>query len=213
MTTILEAIKFEVEQMMKSAYIVSPRFDDYKIVEVLNTGGVTQLDDSIEAIIKNMIENIMEGKDPSTSDSIGSSITKGTDTEKKAIGMASKGVSLLDNPGQLVAMGLRVMPHTAAIAFAAMIAPMVFDYLTKPGGDLDLRLKIYLQDEFNAFLSRQTQKDTEMGVRQVIIQSRTGFTALNGMNNYNTMKGIREGGINTERMDRIGMKSHAKGLF
>ena len=52
-----------------------------------------------------------------------------------------------------------------------------------------------------------------MGVRQVIIQSKTGFTATNGKNNYNTLKGIREGGINEDRLERFGMKDHSKGIF
>jgi len=76
-----------------------------------------------------------------------------------------------------------------------------------------LRFKRIISDEVNAFLSRQTQKDTEMGVRPVIIQSKIGFTAKNGANNFNTVRGIREGGIDTERLDRIGMKDHIKGVF
>ena len=89
----------------------------------------------------------------------------------------------------------------------------IFDLLTKPGGPLDLRFKRIIDDEINAFLSRQTQKDTEMGVRQVIIQSKTGFTASNGKNNYNTLRGIREGGLNEERLTRIGKVDHTKGVF
>ena len=30
---------------------------------------------------------------------------------------------------------------------------------------------------------------------------------------YNTLRGIREGGVNEERLSRIGMKDHSKGVF
>jgi len=76
-----------------------------------------------------------------------------------------------------------------------------------------LRFKRIIDNEINAYLSRQAQKDTEFGVRQVVIQSKVGFTATNGANNYNTVRGIREGGIDKERLDRIGMVDHAKGVF
>ena len=117
------------------------------------------------------------------------------------------------NPASIVSIGLGLLPHAALITLAVSLAPLIFDILTKPGGPLDLRFKRIIDDEINAFLSRQTQKDTEMGVRQVIIQSKLGFTASNGLNNYNTLKGIREGGINKERLDRLGMVDHSKGVF
>jgi len=90
---------------------------------------------------------------------------------------------------------------------------MIFDELTRPGSVLDLRWRRIISNEVSAFLSRQTQKDTQFGVRQVIIQSKTGFTATNGKNNYNTLRGIREGGLNKELFDRIGMVDHTKGVF
>ena len=134
-------------------------------------------------------------------------------TEQKAVGLASKGIGVATSPASIVAMGLQLLPHAVLISFAISLAPLIFDILTKPGGPLDLRFKRIIDDEINAFLSRQTQKDTEMGVRQVIIQSKTGFTASNGQNNYNTLRGIREGGVNEERLSRIGMKDHSKGVF
>lgn len=133
--------------------------------------------------------------------------------EKKGVGLASKGANIMGHPELLLRSGLRFIPHAVILTFVLKLSKQVFNYLTKPGGDLDLRIKFILQDEFNAFLTRQTQKDTQMGVRQVIIQSKVGFTAANGVNNYNTLKGIREGGINPERIDRITMVDHAKGLF
>ena len=76
---------------------------------------------------------------------------------------------------------------------------------------MDLRFRRIIREEINGFLSRQAQKDTEFGVRQVIIQSKTGFTATNGQNNYNTLRGIREGGVNEELLARVGKVDHTKG--
>lgn len=136
-----------------------------------------------------------------------------SDLEKTGIGATSKVISVSQNPAGIVAQGLPLLPHAVLIAFAIALAPLIFDILTKPGGPLDLRFKRILEDEFNAFLSRQTQRDTEMGVRQVIIQGKTGFTATNGVNNYNTLRGIREGGVDEERLSRIGKVDHSKGVF
>jgi len=41
----------------------------------------------------------------------------------------------------------------------------------------------------------------------------SGVSAANGKNNYNTVRGIREGGLDKERLDRIGMIDHSKGAF
>jgi len=117
------------------------------------------------------------------------------------------------NPTSIIAKALPFLPHATLVLLALSLASLIFDILTKPGGPLDLRFKRIISDEVNAFLLRQTQRDTEMGVRQVIIQSKTGFTAVNGFNNYNTLKGIREGGINKEQLDRIGKIDHSKGVF
>jgi len=138
--------------------------------------------------------------------------TKGK-LEATATAGISKVVGVAANPASIVTMGLPFLPHATLVTFAIIMAPLIFDILTKPGGPLDLRFKRIIDNEINAFLSRQTQKDTEMGIRQVIIQSKTGFTAKNGANNYNTVRGIREGGIDKERLDRIGMIDHTKGVF
>lgn len=155
------------------------------------------------------VESIPEGAEKPASKILG-------DTKKKekqvAAGITST-ISKVQNPASIVASGLPLLPHAALIALAIALSPIIFDILTKPGGPLDLRFKRIIDDEINAFLSRQTQKDTEMGIRQVIIQSKTGFTAANGKNNYNTVRGIREGGLDKERLDRIGMVDHSKGVF
>ena len=133
--------------------------------------------------------------------------------EKTTTKLVSQGVGTINDPASIVATGIQYLPHAALVALAIALLPMVFDEMTRPGGVLDLRWKRYISEEINAFLSRQTQKDTEMGVRQIIIQSKKGFTASNGMNSYNTQAGLREGGLNKEKIERFGMKDHSKGLL
>ena len=133
--------------------------------------------------------------------------------EPQAVSLASKAIRGAQNPASLVQMGLQRLPHAALIALAISLAPMIFEILIAPGGPFDVRFKRIVDDEINAFLSRQTQKDTEFGYRQVIIQSKLGFTAPNGVNNYNTVRGIREGGLIQERLDRFGMVDQTKGNY
>jgi len=132
-------------------------------------------------------------------------------TEKISTGLARKGIGVVQNPANLFGEAIRFLPHASLVALALAIVPFIFDFMTKPGGPLDLRFRRIMSEEISAFLSRQSQRDTEMGTRQVIIQSKTGFTATNGFNNYNTLRGIREGGLNEELMERVGKVDHTKG--
>jgi len=138
---------------------------------------------------------------------------KGVAEQQFASGVKGAFSERLQDPVGMMADTIPLLPHKALITLAVLLTPIIFETLTKPGGPLDLRFKRVISDEINAFLSRQTQRDTEMGVRQVIIQSKTGFTAVNGFNNYNTLKGIREGGVNNELLSRVGKVDHSKGIF
>jgi len=182
-------------------------------------GGQTAIgsDEEIRKAIEEIVRAILEegGFIPEEEEDENIKAIKEKDflTEKTALKGAQKVKGLAQNPTSIVQMGLAALPHAALVAFAISLTPLVFDYLTRPGGPMDVRWKRVLENEFNAFLSRQTQKDTQMGVRQVVIQSKIGFTAANGVNNYNTSRGIREGGINPERESRIKMADHTKGLW
>lgn len=176
--------------------------------------------EEINTAIREAVQGFVD--DPDSADNLADSLL---DAEQKT-GKKSKGklqqagltgatmaTGIGQDPASVIARVLPSLPQATLLALALLLAPLIFDTLTKPGGPLDLRFKRIISDEVNAFLSRQTQRDTEMGVRQVIIQSKTGFTAVNGFNNYNTLKGIREGGINKEQLDRIGKVDHSKGVF
>ena len=178
-------------------------------------GSNEEITDAIKAAVADFIS------DPDTAENLAQDLLdseektgkKKGNLERRAVSGIQKGIGLAQNPVNAVSMALPLLPHAVLVSFAISLAPMIFDYITRPGGPLDVRWMRFLENEFNAFLSRQTQKDTLMGTRQVIIQSKVGFTASNGVNNYNTQRGIREGGINPERDSRIKMTDHTKGLW
>lgn len=166
---------------------------------------------AFEAAVIEAVEEYLAQNPPEAKEEIKITPKKKGLTEARGIGIAKQTLRGVQDPASLVAMGLRYLPHAALIAFAISLAPLIFDILIRPGGPFDVRFKRIVDDEINAFLARQTQKDTEFGYRQVIIQSKIGFTAPNGVNNYNTVRGIREGGLDKERLARIGMVDHTKG--
>lgn len=192
----------------------SPGFKN-QFIGVPNTVGDIGNNAELEEAILEIVGDSFEGDSP---DNLNANITdakdkqKGGSTGKAILSDAKKTLGGLQNPNDILMEFTRFFPPAVILLIAASMAPLVFDILTKPGGPMDVRWKRLVGDEVNAFLSRQSQKDTEMGVRQVIIQSKKGFTAPNGVNSFNTTRGIREGGENKERSDRIGMIDHAKGV-
>ena len=208
------------------------------ILSVLRGTKITSKDPTFTNIVKGLgspemgfneelqeaIREAVEGyiTDPDSTDKLAQNLLDSEEKEKnkkgtkektaaKAIG---KTIGVVQDPvAGIVAAAIPFLPHAVLVTLAIMLVPLIFQEITRPGAVLDLRFKRIVDDEINAFLSRQTQKDTEMGVRQVIIQSKKGFTAANGVNKYNTTREIREGGFDKERLDRLGMVDHQKGVF
>lgn len=78
---------------------------------------------------------------------------------------------------------------------------------------MDVRWKRMMQDEFNAFLDRQDQMNTFLGYRQVIVQSRAGFLAhSSGAGTYDTVRDLREGGMDKDRQEIVGLVDLARDL-
>ncbi len=125
----------------------------------------------------------------------------------------AKVVRTIQNPGGLVADGLKILPHAALLALAISLVPIVISELSRPGGLMDVRWKRQVTDEINGFMDRQTQKNTQIGIRGITIQSRAGFIGINGANNSNNLREIREGGVNRDRLARVDITDHSKGLF
>ena len=120
---------------------------------------------------------------------------------------------IVKNPTAFLTGALRLLPPVAFAFIAKEVAEYVFESITRPGGGMDLRWKRQMTNEFNAFLDRQTQRNTQIGTRQVVIQSQKGFLQMNGAASENTLRQIRDGGVDGNRLARIDLTDHAKGLF
>jgi len=213
--TLADTLTAYIESLLKDMLITSANPIHTNVVKEIRTTGLSSdFDFQLEQEIEEKFAEYIAGNPDVIKDATKASestISKPPNIEKMGTGNLQKGITGVQNPTSIVSQGLALLPHAVLISLAVSLAPFIFTIFTKPGGPLDLRFKRIIENEINGFLARQTQIDTEMGVRQVIIQSKTGFTATNGANNYNTVRGIREGGINEELLERVGKVDHTKG--
>jgi len=211
--TFTDTIRSLIERMLKNSIIRSPRFSDYRVADVIpvSDSGIdeefrVEVQNIIQDEVKTQIQALEKEGAPKQSSPEGS-------TSPDLQGPALEAFQLIKNPGSLVAKGLKFLPHAAAVLFAIQISKYVFAEITKAGGSMDLRWRRQMDDEFNAFLDRQTQRNTQIGNRQVVIQSAAGFIQMNGAANENTLRQIRDGGVDGTRLARVDLTDHAKGLF
>ena len=204
-------IKLMMEQMLNGSIITSSGGDSPKDNKFKFIGEAAGFGDAIEnaiqvAVLSHMEENGMFGGLPSSD-------TSGL-TKNQKIGIASRGLSSMQNPQQLVSEGLGMLPHAVIVSFALTLIPVIIKELTKPGGPFDLRFKRMMDQEMNAFMDRQTQHDIRIGHRGIIIQGRAGFINKNGAHgNTNTLRMIRDGGIDKSYLNQVDYIDHTKGLF
>lgn len=211
--TFTDTIRSLIERMLKNSIIKSPRFSDYRVADVIPVAdsGIdeefrTEVEQIIQDEVKTQIQDLEKEGAPKQSSPEGSSAP---DLQ----GPALEAFQAIKNPGSLVAKGLKLLPHAAAVLFAIQISKYVFAEITKAGGTMDLRWRRQMDDEFNAFLDRQTQRNTQIGNRQVVIQSTAGFIQMNGAANENTLRQIRDGGVDGTRLAKVDLRDHAQGLF
>lgn len=104
-----------------------------------------------------------------------------------------KVASFATNPeGTILSTITRFAPQVAAILAIPALAEYVAEYLTGPGGPLDLRSK--LARKIEDLMRRSEKQQRRIGLKQVIITSTNGFRSLNGANAGNTFSQIRETG-------------------
>ena len=147
--------------------------------------------------------------------------TEGTNIEAKIKSNVLKGVAQSKDPigalSSTVSQGLSQIPipHAQLVALALILTPIILKELTRDGSSMDLRWKRLIMKEENAFLDRQTQRNTQIGLRQTIIQSRAGFIQTNGAGgNENNIRQIRDGGVGDgNRLSQISITDHSKELF
>ena len=177
----------------------------------LNIAGLTQaLQQDVVQIIQDEIKIQMttfeeEPKNPRS--------TPAPSTQMKSQSEISEVMGIIKNPGIFLAESLKVLPPAAFVFLAHEVAQYVFEEITRPGGKLDLRWKRQMDKEDTAFLDRQTKRNTQIGTRQVIIQSEKGFLQMNGAASENTLRQIRDGGVDGNRLARVDLTDHAMGLY
>jgi len=201
-------LKQFVEQLMISARIISPRFTDYQIerLDYYSEGA-----EGFEEILKQEVERIMDEhqykKPPRNKKEFRLK-------ENQAASMVKQTMAIAQNPAGIVGVGIGFMPHATLVLLAIALAPLIVQELKKPGSMLDIRWKRIMQDEFNAFLQRQDQWDTKLGLRIPRVQSASGFLVTNGSAmTENSLRQVREGGTDGNRLALIDMTDHTKELF
>jgi len=185
-----------------------------KIVYLPEVGGFgDSLDNAIRvAVLRYMEENgLIDG-----AGSDDSSEKKKGFGEREAIGLSREAIAKLKDPSSLVAEALPFLPHTAVVAFVtSSIMPIIIHEAFKPGGPFDLRFKRRTEEEYNALQDRQTIYDIRIGQKGLIFQGGKGFLNHNqtGATNTNTLRMLREGGVDKSFMGQIDYVDHSQGLF
>lgn len=206
-----------IEQYLTGMQISSAAGDSPKINKVTSipeiTGFGSVIDNAVQtAVLRHMEDNNMLGNTGNASNSSSSPDSKLT--EGQAAGLVSTGVSRVQNPVSLVSDAIPFLPHAVLVTLAISLIPIIITELTKPGGPFDLRFKRAVEKEFNSLMDRQTQYDVRIGERSIIVQSKAGFINKNGgATNTNTLRMIREGGINKEFLNEVDYIDHSKGLY
>ncbi len=170
--------------------------------------------EAFEELIRQEIDRVLDERQDTETKSIIEE-DAGTDSiisESGVAGGVRQGIGLAKNPMGILTKLMAVMPHTALIALAISLIPMMIDLLKAPGMPMDIRFKRIMEDEENAFLDRQTQRNTQIGLRQVIIQSEAGFIMANGAQSEDTLRQIREGDQSVRKAN-IDFTDHARSLF
>ncbi len=146
--------------------------------------------------------------------------TEGTNVEAQIKSNVLKGVAQSKDPigalSSTVSSGLSQIPipHAQLVALSLAMIPIILKMLTADGSALDLRWKRLMQKEENSFLDRQTQRNTQIGLRQVIVQSRAGFIQLNGAGgNGNSIRQHRDGFMDKQQADKQDLTDHSQELF
>lgn len=129
--------------------------------------------------------------------------------DSQAASTISKGIGIAQNPAGIATELTSKIPHTALVLLAVSLTPMIIDELTRPGGIMDIRFRRKIENEWNGFLDRQTQKNTQIGLRSMIVQSSSGFTQINGAGSANAQRIAKNTQGFIEKNNELGLPSHA----
>lgn len=211
-----------VERMLDNVGITSANPEHTNYVKEIIPVAPSFLDETFRSEVVRVIREeiqiqMIEVRQGESETSVGSDgLSEGTDIESKIKSNVLKGVGSTKDPLGAISGAIKgiPIPHAALVALATALIPIIFKEITKDGSILDLRWKRIIDREVNGFLDRQTQRNTQIGLRQVIIQSRAGFIQKNGAGgNENTIRQIRDGGVDGNRLAQIDILDHSKELF
>lgn len=221
--TLASVFRAYLEAGLLNAFLISPRFSDYKISEIPfpdddvfeeelkatirelieETGGATESDDAFSTTAK-------KGKKEKSAEEQMAGIMKGD------VGKAKNLVTYASDPqSAITSLIVKAGPQGAIIAAFIFVAfqseeikKQIVDLLTAPGGAFDKRLKIDFQERMNAFMSRQAQRERSIGKIPVTITQVQGFGNLGGALTVSSLEQVKVTGIS-----RIGIKEKGIGLM
>jgi len=217
--TLVDALRQFIENALMTMNISSAGGDSPKVNYVrdvdLNPADFDQIiRDEVERIITEREQEI-KAEESTIESKVGSGAETngGGGFESGAIGAVRTGTGLAQNPASSIGMLMRFIPHAALVALVLSMIPIIIKELKRPGSLMDVRWKRMMTEEFNAFLDRQDQMNTFLGYRQVIVQSKAGFIAQSsGAGTYFSNRDRREGGMDKDRQEIVGLVDHAKAL-
>jgi len=190
-------LKQWLQDILVSAHIVSPRFDDYRIESLDWYSEPSNLE--FEKAIEQEVQKILR-KEGIVKKSGSARTKKSNDSTLDAVGSVLRGSKSFSMGPQMLA---RFLPPVAIALLVAQVSKMILEDLKRPGGALDIRYRRLLENEVENYLSRQFQRNTQVGAgRQVIIQMKSQFLNLNGTGNSNTFQQINTYG---NRLAEVGL--------
>lgn len=210
--TLAESITTYVISLIESGKWTSASPGHVNTLESLDT---TQLnitfDQEIEEIISNLIEEYDKKK---SSDPVKKSKGAVNKKEGSAVDSVIKTGKLGMDPFDVIQgfgakAARRLIPHLIALG----IAEKVFETWQETGGPLETKIRIWVEKQFNALISRQVQKNLNIGMESVTLAGEEGFRNINGMMNHNSLLQIREGKGIGAGQSAIDYKDQVHGLW
>ena len=209
-------IQKAVRAEILSTVIASPRFEDYRAVDFVETGAFEALDLAIDQQLK-----ALSAQERKQNTSEITQIKKEISDQQKQLREIATNIKDISNPrGFLEDKIFDIIGNSptgkAVLAFspiilAALSSPIVINqiikFLIQPGGPFDRRLRIIIENNIEQFFSREDQKRRQLGLDQVIFTQNSGFGNAQGRLTTNTLTKKRETG-STE----IGLNEIAIGL-
>jgi len=206
---ISSVLKQMIEQYLLGLQVTSSGGDSPKVNKVFSLPEVEGFGDIIDSAIQDAVQGATAttGDDPTKSEKdIGAG---------DVLSVAGRTTSNLQNPVSIVSQGLAFLPHAVIVSFVISILPTLINELTKPGGDFDLRFKRRVEEEYNSLEARKYLFDIRIGQKGLILQTVAGLLSTNqtGAASANTLRMIKDGGIDKSFQGQIDYVDHAEGLF